>query len=165
MLSRDYLNSILDYNKESGIFTWIKVKVKNQVKNGSIAGYIDNKGYVRIQIDGKNYMAHKLAWLSVYGILPDMIDHINQVKSDNRILNLRAVDNLENSKNRKICTSNTSGCMGVTWKKSKNRWVARINVDGKRVYLGSFANFSDAVDIRKNAEILYGYHENHNMES
>lgn len=165
MIDKDYLNSIIDYNSESGVFVWKKVKVKNQVKVGSLAGYLDKKGYLRIQIDGKNYMAHKLAWLSIYGVLPDMIDHKNQVKSDNRISNLRVVNNLQNSKNRKICSSNTSGCMGVTWNNKKSRWIARINVDGKRVYLGSFANYSDAINTRKNAEVLYGYHTNHNKES
>lgn len=165
MISKKYLKSIISYSKESGVFVWKKVKVKNQIKKGSVAGYIDKKGYIRIQIDGKNYMAHKLAWLYEYGILPDMIDHINQVKSDNRIENLRIANSSENAKNRKICSNNTSGCMGVTWCKSSNRWVSRITIDGKRINLGRYAVYCDAVNARKNAEALYGYHPNHNKSN
>lgn len=162
MLTREYLNSIIDYNKDSGLFIWKKVRVKNQIKAGSVAGYLDKKGYLRIQIDGKNYMAHKLAWLSEYGIIPEMIDHINQVKSDNRIKNLRVVTASENAKNRKICSNNTSGCMGVTWNKSSRKWIARITIEGKRISLGRFIEYHSAVNARKNAEVLYGFHENHN---
>jgi len=162
MLDKEYLNSLIDYDPKTGKFTWKIVRVKNQLSEGSHAGYIDSKGYLRIQIDGKNYMAHKLAWLSVYGTIPETIDHINQVKNDNRIENLRVVTHSENAKNKKIGAKNTSGCMGVTWKKSECRWVVRINADGKRVYLGSFAKYDDAVNARKSAEKLYGYHTNHN---
>ncbi len=121
-LTRERLKELLDYDPATGIFVWKVDRGNNRVKVGSAAGGggDDGRGYNRIMIDGKSYRSHRLAWLDVYGSFPpDMIDHINGIRDDNRIENLRAVSNQENSRNVNKSTNNTSGYLGVCWDKHK----------------------------------------------
>ena len=164
-MTQNKLKKLFIYDEVSGIFIRNKTNSKRW-KKGQVAGTINTQGYLCIRIDGKLYLCHRLAWLYVYGDMPDgHIDHINHNRSDNRIENLRVVDNSENNKNR----SNYSGCVfGVSWctsrKNRPHRWRARIHVDGKDTHLGYFVEYSQAVNARKNAEILYGFHKNHGQE-
>jgi len=166
MITQEKLKKYLHYNPDSGVFTWVnKTSSKSRVKIGSIAGTLHHDGYIMIALNKKQYGAHRLAWLYTYGTYPNQqIDHINQVRDDNRLENLREVSAKTNTHNRGTSGRNTSGCMGVVWDKRASRWQARINVDGKRIFLGMFTEFSDAVNARKNAEVLYGFHENHGKE-
>lgn len=160
-MTQKRLKEVLNYNEQSGVFTWKTAKAK-RISVGDVAGCINKKGYITIRIDNKIYFAHRLAWLYVYGKMPnENIDHINQIKDDNRILNLREVDCAENNKNKPMQENNTSGVTGVTWHKKAKRWQAYIQIDGTQKHLGLFASFSDAVDARKNAEVLYNFHKNH----
>jgi len=151
----------LDYNRDTGAFVW-KIDVGCKIKAGTPAGHLNEDGYVQIQIDGKSYRAHRLAWLFEHGELPVMIDHINQDKSDNSISNLRSVSHSENMRNRKLSENNTSGVGGVTWCVRAKKWVARITVGGHRKHLGYFDDINMATKVRKNAKIKYGYCLNHN---
>lgn len=167
MLTQNELKQELHYNKDTGLFT--KIKSKGNKSKGSIVGTVSSDGYVYIRIlhekYGKSFKAHRLAWLYVYGTFPnDKIDHINRVKSDNRISNLREVTQLENCQNKTVYENNTSGVVGVKWNIYANRWEAQINVDKKRIYLGKFTDFSDAVNARKNAEVLYGFHNSNKKD-
>lgn len=138
MITQDYLQSIFHYNKDTGIFTR-KVTRNPRFKAGSVAGKLDKDGYVLICIDGKNYRAHRLAWLYVYGYMPNnMIDHINGKADDNRIANLRECDVYENQYNAKLSARNTSGIKGVCFHKLTKKWQAMINVNGKQKYFGVF---------------------------
>jgi len=92
------------------------------------------------------------------------VDHINHIRDDNRWENLRLVSASGNSRNRGMSSRNTSGVTGVTWSRSKSRWVAQIKVDKENKTLGVFTDFSEAVNARKNAEVLYGFHENHGKD-
>jgi hypothetical protein len=164
-LEQGTLKKYLKYSKETGIFTWKNISKYHIEKNGSIAGFIAKNGYVVIKINGKKYKAHRLAWLYVYGYMPKYgIDHINHNRSDNRIENLRDVSASINSKNRHKHKNNTSGFTGVGFVAKSNRWRARITVDGVVIYLGNFINFHEAVNARKNAEVLYGFHKNHGKD-
>ena len=139
------------YNKESGEFT--RLTNSGGYEIGSVAGR-SNNGYVSIGIDGKEYGAHRLAWLYENEEFPLFeIDHRDRDRNNNAIDNLRAVTSSENNHNRKLFDSNTSGCKGVSF--TSNRWRASISIDGKRINLGRFTKFSEAVDARMNAEILY----------
>jgi len=96
------------------------------------------------------------------GKLPeDQIDHINGDPTDNRWENLRDVTNKENQMNRKLGSNNTSGFVGVYWDNSHDRWRSQIWHNSKKVNIGSFKNKQDAIEARKQANIKYGYHENH----
>ena len=160
-LTQSRLKELFKYNPETGLFTWVK-ETKLRAKRGNIAGYVETTGYIRIWIDEKIHHAHRLAWLYMYGKFPkEQIDHINHERSDNRIINIREVTIRENGKNQSMSPRNTSGVVGVHWHKARKRWLARIKVDGKSYELGAFTEFSDAVNARKNAEVLYGFHENH----
>lgn len=154
-MTLEIASKYLSYDSENGLFL--------RLSTLEIAGGKDNLGYVKISIEGKGYYAHKLAWMFHYGEYPvgGVIDHINHDKADNRIDNLRLITQKENMKNRKKHKNNKSGCAGVDWINSSCSWRARIKVDYKTIHLGMFKRFSDAVDARKNAEVLYGFHKNH----
>lgn len=156
-ISQELLKELFDYSPKTGLFTRIK-RTSPSVKIGDIAGTKHKKGYIEIRV-GKKYKAHRLVWLYTYGYLPKQIDHINGVKDDNRLENLREVDNQENQRNTSINSNNKSGATGVYF--YSNRWRATIGVDGKHIYLGDYVKYSDAVNSRKNAEVLYGFHKNH----
>jgi hypothetical protein len=167
------LREILDFNASTGEFIWRHrpasdfvddraFRIWNTRYEGSVAGCIKSDGYRRIRIDSIAYMAHRLAWLYVHGEEPsEEIDHINGQRSDNRFANLRAASRLENSKNTSICSHNTSGTMGVSYRAVHDRWRAYVKVNGKQIDLGEFKFKADAIAARKSAEPLYGYHANH----
>lgn len=155
----------LSYDSRTGIFKW-EIRASSHVPKGSRAGALHKQtGYVRIKILGRSYRAHRLAWLIMYGSFPpDQIDHINGVKHDNRIINLRAVTPAENNRNRAFDIRNKSGHIGISYNKKTNRWLARIGGNHKRVNLGSFDNLEDAIEARRIAEINYNYHPNHGRD-
>jgi hypothetical protein len=137
-LTQERLKELLHYNPETGIFTNLTQRGKS-IKIGGVAGCKD-KGYVRIEIDYKTYQAHRLAWLYAYGEFPEkFIDHMNEIRDDNRIINLRLATRQENYHN--ISTpnkNNASGFRGVCWHKFSRTWRSQIRVNGKDKYLGDF---------------------------
>ena len=161
MLTQAKLKEVLHYDPETGDFTWLKA-VGSRAQVGDLAGCSSSHGYTRIIVCGKEYKAHRLAWLYTYGVFPEeQTDHINGVRNDNRIVNLRAVTNVENHRNRKKRCTNTSGVTGVSWFKPNNSWGAYINAEGERRFLGLFKDLFSAIAARKSAEIKYNYHPNH----
>lgn len=156
--------SELDYDPETGLFTWKATNRRGFI--GRQAGCFSKKdGYIKIRLNGILYLAHRLAWNMTYPydqVGPDeQIDHINHIRTDNRIINLRKASNTENSRNASIGSNNTSGALGVWFEKRRNAWVAEIKVDRKKIHIGQFEKFADAVAARKAAEVEYGFHENH----
>jgi len=131
------IREALSYNKETGIITWGEDSGTRLA--GRMAGSIDTSGYRRIVVDGKRFRAHRLVWAMSYGRWPGLhIDHINGVRDDNRISNLRLATFGQNSQNiRAPLSSNKHGFLGV--KNNKGRWVATISIDRNFMYLGSFA--------------------------
>jgi hypothetical protein len=102
-------------------------------------------GYIQIGIEGKYYLAHRLAWLYVYGFMPENeIDHIHGLTTDNRISELREATHQQNLFNQKMHSRNTSGFKGVSWHKTKNKFRARIEVFGKEIHLGYFRDSESA---------------------
>lgn len=148
MISIEQLKEKLEYNEKIGIFKW-KIDNQNQVCHNDIAGTIHSNGYVYIKIDGETYRAHKLAWFYYYGVYPKQeLDHINKIKSDNRITNLREITHINNLRNTKIYKNNTSSVKGVTFDKSRNKWRAQIVVNQHTYNLGRFKDFDEAVCTR-----------------
>lgn len=137
---QEELHRILDYDPETGIFTW-KIRSAQRVQIGDIAGSLDNYGYLRININGKRYKSHRLAYIYVYGEIPVSldIDHKNGITNANWIKNLRAVTKSVNQQNKRIGQkNNTSGYLGVSWNKASRKWQAQILIGGKSKYLGRF---------------------------
>ena len=150
-LTQDELKSLLMYDPASGVFTWVKGK-----RAGHVTGTTVSQGYVKITVSGKMYAAHRLAWLYIHGYWPPLqIDHINQIRSDNRIDNLRLATCAQNHQNRRRRTRSTSGFLGVTWHKRDRRWQAHIEINGAAKHLGLFVCLAKALRARKQAEQVY----------
>lgn len=129
----------LKYNPETGKFIWLRGR-----RAGYLAGSEGTNGYIKIQLLGVHCLAHRLAWLYMYGKFPDnFIDHINGVKADNRIVNLRDATASENRQNqRKGNIGTKSGLLGVY--PSGRRWMALIHVDHQHRYLGTYDTREEA---------------------
>jgi hypothetical protein len=154
MITLERLLCVLNYDKESGVFTW--KKRRGRCSAGAIAGSPAVGGYIKIRIDRKDYQAHRLAWLYVYGGLPESsIDHINRCPSDNRISNLRAASLAENQQNRNVSSNNKSGYTGVYFDETSKKWKAFITLESKTLHLGCFASKSDAIIARQKAKERY----------
>ena len=134
-MNQEYLKSILNYDAETGLFTW-KVKMGSLATIGKVAGSLHREGYICIMILGKEYKAHRLAFLYMTGSFPNIVDHINSVKNDNRWENLRECTKLENAHNRKLSPLNTSGIKGVSWCESKSKWIGAVTYKGKQTAKG-----------------------------
>jgi hypothetical protein len=154
LLTQEYLKSILEYNPETGIFTWIK-------RNGNIAGsFKKSNGYVIIRINKKDYRSHRLAWLYMTGSWPIyIIDHINgiNIPNFNAFSNLRELTyrgNSQNSNNKKYNT-NTSGYRGVYLKKSTGKYFALIYINRKQTHLGYFLTPEEASIVHEAARLEY----------
>ena len=142
-LTQERLKELLSYDPATGMFVWVKSEKGRKI--GEMAGCNHSRGYLRIRIDGKDFLSHRLAWLYMVGAFPsDQIDHINRIKNDNRFINLRAVTNMENSHNSGKRRSNNSGYEGVHYDKSRKKWFAQIRVNRIRHFLGRFPTSEDA---------------------
>jgi hypothetical protein len=134
-ITSDRLRELLHYNPETGIFT--RRLDRGGHKAGEIMGSGSHRGYKKIGIDMHRYYAHRLAWLYVYGEMPTVIDHINGDTLDNRIENLRNVDQLGNLQNiRQLSKANTSGFTGVSRK--RNKWTAALSLNNENIRLGVY---------------------------
>jgi len=135
-LTQEGLKDFLSYDAVTGNFYF--TKTRGGKTEGERAGRIRKDGYINIRIAPKCYLAHRLAWLYVYGEWPtNVIDHINGIKSDNRICNLREVTQTQNKQNTKKATvKNRVGMQGVS--RCGNRFWSRIKSDGKFNYLGMY---------------------------
>jgi len=118
-------------------------------------------GYLEGGIFYKLFLAHRVCFAIYYGFWPKEVDHINHIKTDNRIVNLREVDRQGNCKNRPLACNNRSGITGVCWYKKRNKWQSSIKINQKSIYLGMFKDINDAIKIRQQAEIEYNFHKNH----
>ena len=136
---------LLDYDKLSGKFYW---KNSKKVKTGAIAGSINAKGYIVVNIRNKLYLAHRLAWFYIHSVWPSgYIDHIDRDKTNNKIENLRVVtksENGQNSSKKSKAKTKQSKYKGVYWVNLRSRWVASISKEGKKYHLGTFLEEKEA---------------------
>lgn len=146
LLTAERLRGILNYDPETGLFTWRERTGNCQI--GDLAGSKHNRGYHLIVINGQKYLSHRLAWLYMTGKWPeDQIDHINGGKVDNRWRNLREAGYRINAENRRVAQKNNiSGIMGVSYRKDcpQRPWRARIKVAKNPINIGHFATPQEA---------------------
>jgi hypothetical protein len=129
---------------------------------GRAAGGLTDRGYLAVKIRDQSFKVHRVAWALHYGEWPEgEIDHVNGIKTDNRIKNLRDVSTLENGKNRPAQANSSSGVVGVNFHKQSGRWAAKIKVDQKDIWLGLHDTPELAAASRRKAERKYGFHKNH----
>jgi transcriptional regulator with XRE-family HTH domain len=146
-VTQEFLLSVFQYH-ENGTITW-KVKSKN-ANIGDVAGYLINDGYLQVTLLNQLLKVHRIIWFMHNGYLHEnVIDHINRVKTDNRIENLREITRSCNSMN--VEKDNNSGVIGVNWDKNKKSWTANLFNNTK-----TFINFDEAVKARFDAEIAGG---------
>ncbi len=138
------VRALFDYDADTGMLLWSATGKGRRFDRA--AGTKGLTGYIFIVVDRCRWRAHRLAWMHHYGDLPNgQIDHINGIRDDNRIANLRDVTNSVNGQNKKRATArNKSGFLGVSWKKGLNRWIATIHHNGRQVHLGSFDQAEEA---------------------
>lgn len=171
-LTQEYLKSVLYYNPDLGVFTWLKRPRKhfkdlracntwNARLVGEVAGSIVGDGYRDISINERPHKAHRLAFLWMTGVIPEQVDHEDHMRANNRWGNLRPADNSINQRNATIRADNASGHTGVSWFKASGKWVSYITYQGRRNHLGYFSNIDDAIFARQLANIAYGFHSNH----
>lgn len=133
------LQEWLEYCPETGVFIW-KKSGKGIPGANQIAGTTQENRYSVIRFKGIVYYQHRLAWKMFYKHDPTelYVDHINQIKHDNRIQNLRLVDMSGNCHNKKTISTNKSGYQGVSWNKLANKWCANIYINYKKYFIGYF---------------------------
>lgn len=170
-LTHDQVLSHYNYNPETGDLhrTLEYDGWNNQSSCFKLIKGCNNRGYKWDKLFGHMFLAHRLIWFYMTGEHPTgEIDHIDGDRLNNKWNNLREVAAFENARNQGERKDNTSGCRGVTYRKNGyglKRWVARISHKGTRHLLGYFHTREEAVKARKQAEIDYGYHENHAKRS
>ena len=138
VVTKERLHHLFTYLPDTGDFVR-NVDVSWNAKRGDVAGSINRHGYVNICVDRRMYRANRLAWIYVYGRLPDgFLDHINGDKADNRIANLRPATASQNGANRGSQRNNKSGLKGVCWLTRDRVWRASLTANGKTSCLGHF---------------------------
>ena len=176
-LTQSLLNEIFGYDPETGVLyhkerpRWMFTKgykggetswrTFNTQNAGKPITNVGGGGYLRVNIDGTRYFAHRIIWMMVHGEWPNEIDHINGDKSDNRLCNLRSVSRQENLRNLARRADNTSGHTGVSLSKRDGVFIAYITVDGRMKVIGRYPTAGQAAQARAKAQAELGYHENH----
>lgn len=180
--SPELLRKLLRYEPDTGKLYWRErtpdmfvdgkyaadrcCKIWNSKHSGKEAFTTLVAGYPSGRIFNCHYFAHRVIWAIFYGEWPsNNIDHINGDKIDNKIINLRDVEQKINIRNCKINKNNKSGVVGVFWYKPTRKWHSQITFNGIRKHLGYFTDKDDAIAARKAAEAKYGFHANHGRQT
>jgi HNH endonuclease len=163
MLTHTELKSLLSYDPEAGVFVWLTTR-GGRCRQGCIAGRRGTgkaSGYIRLNVNGREYKAHRLAWFYMTGEWPpEQIDHRNMDGTDNRWVNLRLATQSQNKANSRVYANSKSGFKGVTWRADHKKWQSTISANKKQRHLGYFERVEDAVKAyRTAADELFGeYH-------
>jgi len=157
-------HDLFEYDTTSGNLIR-KVTMSSRAQAGDVVTSKHGTGYLKVVVNYKSYLVHRIIWEMHHGPIAKglEVDHINHIRDDNRIDNLRLVSSAVNKQNLTLKSNNSSGHCGVHWAKDRNKWMAKIRVAGKYINLGRFDSLSDAVNARKNAEVKYGFHSNHGL--
>ena len=160
--SSDYIRSILDYWPETGVLRWRQRQDQDAQWNGryagTVAGFENGDGAVRVAINDHKYLAHRVIWAWMTGERPpNLIDHEDLDRSNNRWENLRAATKSQNCANSRLQRNNTSGIKGVSWSKAARRWQVHITKDKKQRFLGLYNCIGAAACVRDiEANIAFG---------
>lgn len=130
-LTADRLREVLHYDPETGDFTWIRTDSGRRKRVGTVSCNRPNHAYIAICIDGKKHLAHRLAYLWMYGRWPaSLVDHFDWNGLNNKWSNLRVFDDLPDAQNQRhrrgLNKNNTSGIRGIGWDKRKRKWRVRV---------------------------------------
>lgn len=161
MLTYDIANALFEYSEDTGEVKWRFDSPR--FKRGGLVGTKTctpkcHTEYLMVTLFWTPYKLHRIIWLMKTGSFPEKyIDHIDGNGLNNRWENLREATPSENMMNQRVRSDSTSGIKGVSFDKSRNKWYAYINVDGKRQMLGRHATMEEAAAARMKAEgVLHG---------
>jgi hypothetical protein len=156
-ISHDELKRLLSYDPEAGIFKWL-VRRGPAAPAGSRAGKPHHTGYRHITVARVVVAEHRLAWFYAHGKWPECeIDHVNRIKDDNRLANLREATRSLNQANSGQRSDNKAGHRGVSWHNGNGRWIASIGYQGKKIHIGSYKTpEAAAAAYAAKAAVLFG---------
>jgi hypothetical protein len=163
----EQLQKLIDYCPETGVTRWkergdwvvsdglqsegARVKFNKKYAGSPCLTTIDKDGYLSGHVLGGFFRAHRVAYAIHYGRWPiNTIDHKNRDRADNRIENIVDATRSEQQANRNKQTNNTSGFPGIHYERATGKWVARVTVDGRRVFVGKFGSRMDALAAKRN---------------
>jgi hypothetical protein len=141
MITQERLKELFEYEEDGRLRRIKNLRELSGGGKGAIGTYptyICNSGYLQVRIDKKLYLVHRLVYLYHTGKLPELLDHINMDKLDNRIANLREASKSQNAHNSKKSATNTSGAKGVCYNSTNKAWQVQIVANSKVVAYKSF---------------------------
>lgn len=143
----------VSYDPETGIFRWV-IPQRRSIKAGDIISSVcPTSGYPVVWFRGTRFLLHRVAFYVIHGRWPVMTDHINGIKTDNKLTNLRECDGFQNKQNLRMSSNNTSGYPGVFWNRGK--WQAGIMHQRRQIYLGRFDDPTQAYAAYRSAKAQY----------
>lgn len=154
---------LFTYDRETGVLYW-RIRVNNNTRRDYVVGSSKRvtDGYRQVKVKGKIYMMHRVIMVLCFGHIPENaeIDHINHVRDDNRLANLRFVTRTDNRRNQSISSKNTSGVTGVYFSRARKKYIAQIKVNQELIYLGTFETLEEAA-ARAEANLKFKFNNNH----
>lgn len=136
-ITLERLRSLVSYDPETGDFA--SVASRGGIRHSASLGHVEENGYRRLMIDGRRYLAHRLAWFFVTGEWPaEGVDHKNGDRDDNRWANLRLATASQNQANRRKPRGYSCPLKGAHWNRFRSVWQSYIRVQGRSLYLGRF---------------------------
>jgi hypothetical protein len=153
------LEKMFNYDPETGILTWRYTSRPDLI--GMQCGSISSQGYHTVTINGSKFGVHRIIYKMMTNEEPDIMDHINGKRHDNRWCNLRSVSHQENNFNIGLAKDNKSGFSGVHYRADHDRYTATVRIGSKSHHLGSFKTKAEAIAARQAANIILGFSERH----
>lgn len=142
MLTQDLLQALFSYQPDGQLLR--KVTTNPRAPAHGYSGSPNKAGYLRTRVLGKLYYNHHLVWFLHHGSWPSALDHINGNRADNRLENLRICNQQQNMRNATKRADSKTGVKGVGWREDKQKYRARIVVNGKEICLGHFVTLDEA---------------------
>jgi hypothetical protein len=152
-LTAEQVRELFDYYPKMGALVW-KKRLSIRTPIGTVAGFKQLKGRIKIGINGKEYMAHRIIWLWMTGKWPEYeIDHRDEDQSNNRWKNLRHATPSQNHRNRGPQSNNKTGYKGVCFVARDKKFMAYIKHNGKQINLGLYSTTAEASEARRKAAL------------
>lgn len=153
MITQELLRALFELRADGTLVR--KVDAGHTGKAGAVVGSPNKAGYLRTCVAGKLYYNHRLIWFMVHGTWPELVDHINGNRADNRIENLRECSHTGNMRNMAMRKDSATGVKGVNWRPAKRKYRARIVVDRKEISLGHYVTLEEAAQAVREARAKY----------
>lgn len=160
------VEKVLKYDADTGHLTWISKHCNKRIVIGSRAGSLHKaSGYRHITLYGTTYGEHIICFYLHHRRWPEgHVDHGNHIRDDNRAVNLEDVTFLQNMRNRAALKTSITGNQGVWYCKRRERYVAEITMNRKKVWQRTFKSATEAATVRAEKLLELGFHENHGLE-